>query len=92
MGSELTSVLQLPLEKQREIARRSGFATLEAWQEDVKKSHEEAQAHVATLKTVSYYDLPPDEQEAAIRWMNKCKSDYSKPNVTRESLEAKRPR
>lgn len=81
MARSIPGILLLTAEKQRQIAKEDGFGNdVEAWRAAMQKSHEEAQAHVATLKTVSYYDLPPEEQEAAIRWMNKCKSDYSKPN------------
>lgn len=74
------NVLDLPITKQIEIAKRDGYATLDAWQKHTKKVLDDLKSHVATLKTVSYYDLPPEDQDAAIRWMNKCKSDYSKPN------------
>jgi hypothetical protein len=54
--------LTLPLEKQRQIAKEDGYGDdLEAWQSEMQKSHDEAQAHIASLKTVSYDSLTPNK-------------------------------
>lgn len=72
---EITSVLDLPLERQKEIAAITGFGEdIEAWRADVKKSHDEMQDHVNNLETVSYDDLSPREKEVQDHWQRKVDS------------------
>ena len=69
------SVLDLPIEQQREIAKRDGYGDdLEAWRTDVQRNHDEAQAHLASLRMVDYNDLTPEQKVAQDRWQRKVDS------------------
>ena len=69
------SVLDLPLERQKELAAICGFGDdVEAWQEDTRKSLAETQEFLASLETVRYEDLTPEEQAAHDRWQRKVDS------------------
>ncbi len=75
MTKEITSCLDLPIEKQQESARLCGFGDdVEAWRAEMKKSHEETQEFLASLETVRYEDLTPEEQAAHDRWQRKVDS------------------
>lgn len=75
MTKSIPGILSLPLEKQREIAKEDGYGDdLEAWQAEIQKSHDEAQAHLASLKTVRYEDLTHEQKRAQDRWQRKVES------------------
>lgn len=75
MTKSIPGILSLPLEKQREIAKEDGYGDdLEAWQSEMKKSHDEAQAHIASLKSVHYEDLNSEQKRAQDRWQRKVES------------------
>jgi hypothetical protein len=75
MTKSIPGILSIPLEKQREIAKEDGYGDdLEAWQAEMQKSHNEAQAHIASLKTVRYEDLTNEQKLAQDRWQRKVES------------------
>lgn len=75
MTKSIPGILSLPLEKQREIAKEDGYGDdLEAWQSEMQKSHDEAQAHIASLKSVDYDDLNSEQKRAQDRWQRKVES------------------
>lgn len=75
MTKVIESVLDLPLERQKEIAKRDGYGDdLEAWRTDVQRNHDEAQAHLASLRMVDYNDLTPEQKRAQDRWQRKVES------------------
>ncbi|MCU4397373.1 hypothetical protein [Acinetobacter junii] len=75
MTKVIESVLDLPLERQKEIAKRDGYGDdLEAWRTDVQRNHDEAQAHLASLRMVNYNDLTPEQKVAQDRWQRKVDS------------------
>lgn len=75
MTKVIESVLDLPLERQKEIAKRDGYGDdLEAWRTDVQRNHDEAQAHLASLRMVDYKDLTPEQKVAQDRWQRKVES------------------
>ncbi|KKW79038.1 hypothetical protein AAV96_09055 [Acinetobacter sp. AG1] len=75
MTKSIPGILTLPLEKQRKIAKEDGYGDdLEAWQSEMQKSHDEAQAHIASLKTVSYDSLTPEQKLTQDRWQRKVDS------------------
>ena len=75
MTKSIPGILTLPLEKQRKIAKEDGYGDdLEAWQSEMQKSHDEAQAHIASLKTVKYEDLTSEQKLAQDRWQRKVDS------------------
>jgi hypothetical protein len=75
MTKVIESVLDLPLERQKEIAKRDGYGDdREAWRTDVQRNHDEAQAHLASLRMVDYNDLTPEQKVAQDRWQRKVES------------------
>ncbi|MFW2034149.1 hypothetical protein [Acinetobacter junii] len=75
MTKVIESVLDLPLERQKEIAKRDGYGDdLKAWRTDVQRNHDEAQAHLASLRMVDYNDLTPEQKVAQDRWQRKVES------------------
>ncbi|MBJ8441001.1 hypothetical protein [Acinetobacter junii] len=75
MTKSIPGILSLPLEKQREIAKDDGYGDdLEAWQSEMQKSHDEAQAHIASLKSMRYDDLNSEQKRAQDRWQRKVES------------------
>lgn len=75
MTNSIPGILTLPLEKQQKIAKEDGYGDdLEAWQAEMQKSHDEAQAHIASLKTVKYDDLTSEQKLAQDRWQRKVDS------------------
>ncbi|MFW2160833.1 hypothetical protein ACG93T_05535 [Acinetobacter beijerinckii] len=75
MTKSIPGILTLPIEKQRKIAKEDGYGDdLEAWQSEMQKSHDEAQAHIASLKTVQYDDLTSEQKRAQDRWQRKVDS------------------
>lgn len=75
MTKVIESVLDLPLERQKEIAKRDGYGDdLEGWRTDVQRNHDEAQAHLASLRMVDYNDLTPEQKRAQDRWQRKVES------------------
>ncbi len=75
MTKVIESVLDLPLERQKEIAKRDGYGDdLEAWRTDVQRNHDEAQAHLASLRMVDYNDLNSEQKRAQDRWQRKVES------------------
>lgn len=75
MTKSIPGILTLPIEKQHKIAKEDGYGDdLEAWQSEMQKSHDEAQAHIASLKTVQYDDLTSEQKRAQDRWQRKVDS------------------
>lgn len=75
MTKVIESVLDLPLERQKEIAKRDGYGDdLKAWRKDVQRNHDEAQAHLASLRMLDYNDLTPEQKRAQDRWQRKVES------------------
>ncbi|WP_336982559.1 hypothetical protein [Acinetobacter modestus] len=69
------SILDLPLERQEQIAKEDGFLNVEAWRAHVQAKLDAGKQHIEALKQVSYYDdLSTEEQAQYLRWGSKLAS------------------
>ncbi|MEG2264127.1 MAG: hypothetical protein RSC68_07215 [Acinetobacter sp.] len=66
------SILDLPLERQKVIAKQDGFSDVESWRTHVQAKLDACKKHDQSLKQVSYYDdLTPAQQVKYRRWGSK---------------------
>ncbi|MDH0032018.1 MULTISPECIES: hypothetical protein [unclassified Acinetobacter] len=68
------SILDLPLERQKEIAKQDGFSDVESWRAHVEKLLDASKKHVDSLKQVDYNNLTPEQQASYRRFGNKVAS------------------